>query len=151
MYYNKYVFYKMKITGTSNKKYYCNYPNCGKKFSASYNLTIHYRIHKGDKPYECEKCGKNKKKKQNPPLNKNPKNMSIKNFKERLRKNNSFNSSDADEDEKENIIIKDKGTEKGVVPICEREGFCRAPGADDRKKRHRRLLCIRSLLSFHRL
>ena len=40
------------------KMYFCSFPGCHKSFTASYNLTIHYRIHKGDKPYECEKCGK---------------------------------------------------------------------------------------------
>ena len=37
--------------------HFCPYPGCNKSFTASYNLTIHYRIHKGDRPYECEKCG----------------------------------------------------------------------------------------------
>ena len=45
---------------SGNKKYYCNYPNCGKKFSASYNLKIHYRCHTGEKPYKCNfpNCGR---------------------------------------------------------------------------------------------
>ena len=38
--------------------YLCPYPGCNKSFTASYNLTIHYRIHKGDRPYECPKCDK---------------------------------------------------------------------------------------------
>ena len=42
----------------TKKIYFCSFPGCNKSFTASYNLTIHDRIHKGDRPYECEKCGK---------------------------------------------------------------------------------------------
>lgn len=40
----------------SAKRYECPFPNCGKKFTASYNQKIHYRLHTGDRPYKCDKC-----------------------------------------------------------------------------------------------
>ena len=42
----------------TEKRYYCPFEGCGKSFTASYNLTIHYRIHIGKQPYKCQKCGK---------------------------------------------------------------------------------------------
>ena len=42
----------------SNKKYICPYQGCNKSFTASYSLTLHYRIHTGITFYKCEKCEK---------------------------------------------------------------------------------------------
>jgi len=36
-----------------NKKYICDFTGCGKVFTASYNLKIHYRGHTNESPFKC--------------------------------------------------------------------------------------------------
>ena len=42
----------------NRKKYTCPFEGCGKSFTASYSLSLHYRIHTGITPYKCEICEK---------------------------------------------------------------------------------------------
>jgi len=37
----------------SKKCFSCSFPGCKKKYSAPYNLKIHYRSHVGERPYKC--------------------------------------------------------------------------------------------------
>ena len=41
---------------TGEKPYKCN--RCGRAFSQSSSLTQHYRHHSGEKPYKCNECGR---------------------------------------------------------------------------------------------
>ncbi|ESO07210.1 hypothetical protein HELRODRAFT_76371, partial [Helobdella robusta] len=38
------------------KKFRCDWPNCGKAFCHTDNLKVHYRRHTDEKPYKCDKC-----------------------------------------------------------------------------------------------
>ena len=38
--------------------YYCRYRECGKRYTKTWNLLDHVRMHEGIRPFKCEKCPK---------------------------------------------------------------------------------------------
>ena len=38
------------------RKFKCDWPNCGKAFCHTDNLKVHYRRHTDEKPYKCHRC-----------------------------------------------------------------------------------------------
>ena len=38
------------------KEFACPFPGCEKKFTERFNLNIHYRVHTGERPFECKIC-----------------------------------------------------------------------------------------------
>lgn len=42
--------------GTADEIIRCPYPGCDKIFNRSYNFKSHYKIHSGEKPFECNYC-----------------------------------------------------------------------------------------------
>nr|XP_014687211.2 zinc finger protein 227 isoform X1 [Equus asinus] len=54
--FSKSSFHSHQSHPAGEKAYQCD--SCGKRFSSSTGLIIHYRTHTGEKPYRCEECGK---------------------------------------------------------------------------------------------
>ena len=49
-------FLQFSFQGGGEKKFKCDWPNCGKAFCHTDNLKVHYRRHTDEKPYKCDKC-----------------------------------------------------------------------------------------------
>lgn len=45
-------------TKRMNKVITCMYDNCGKKFTKTWNILDHFKVHTGVKPFQCSGCGK---------------------------------------------------------------------------------------------
>ncbi len=50
---------------TREKKYDCSWPGCDAKYARLKGLKIHLMKHRGEKPNECETCGKKFRQKDN--------------------------------------------------------------------------------------
>ncbi|TYJ58024.1 hypothetical protein B9479_001116 [Cryptococcus floricola] len=47
-----------RSTPTTGEAFICNYRGCGKSFIQRSALTVHYRVHTGERPHHCETCHK---------------------------------------------------------------------------------------------
>ncbi|XP_055303253.1 zinc finger protein 700-like [Sitodiplosis mosellana] len=48
----------MQMNHTVSHPYKCDYDNCNKAFKSNTNLHIHQRLHTGETPFLCPRCGK---------------------------------------------------------------------------------------------
>jgi uncharacterized Zn-finger protein len=44
------------ITKRMNKVITCLYEGCGKQFTKTWNILDHFKVHTGEKPFQCEAC-----------------------------------------------------------------------------------------------
>lgn len=49
-------YYVNPNSNRKNRVLVCKFPGCGREFTKTWGLKEHYRVHSGEKPFECEKC-----------------------------------------------------------------------------------------------